>query len=128
MFPLLLMILSLFSYGDTGIFVLRLAIAVIFFVHGTAKLDGKMGNFMRFIGITETIGSIALLVGFLTQLAAIGLAIIMLGALYKKIFEWHVPFTAMDKMGWEFDVMILAGCIALMTLGSGAYGVDALAY
>jgi putative oxidoreductase len=115
----------LFTYGDAGILLLRLPIAIIFLVHGTKKLDGSMGNFMRFIGVAETLGGLAILLGFLTQLAALGLAIIMIGALYKKIVEWKVPFTAMDKMGWEFDLMILGACAALMTLGSGAYGIDA---
>lgn len=122
------MILTLFSYGDIGILALRLAIAVIFLVHGIKKLPGKTGGFLTFIGVAETLGGAALLVGALTQLAALGIAIIMVGAIYKKITEWHVPFTTMDKTGWEFDLILLAGCIALMTLGSGAYGVDALWY
>jgi uncharacterized membrane protein YphA (DoxX/SURF4 family) len=128
--PLLFMpmINALFAYGDTGILLLRLCVAVIFLVHGTSKLDGKMGSFMRFIGTAETLGAVAVLAGFLTQWAAIGLAIIMLGAIYKKIAEWHVPFTAMDKMGWEFDFMILGACAALMTLGAGAFSVDAMWY
>lgn len=118
----------LFPHGDAGILLLRLAVAAIFLVHGINKLDGKMGQFMLFIGIAETLGGAALIVGFLTQLAALGLAIIMLGAIYKKIVEWHVPFTAMDKTGWEFDLLILASCAALMTLGSGAYGFDMIWY
>ena len=122
------MILTLFSYGDAGILVLRLAIAAIFLVHGIKKLPGQMGGFLTFIGIAETLGGAALLVGLLTQLAALGIAIIMIGAIYKKIFEWHTPFTAMNKSGWELDLVLLAGCIALMTLGSGAYGVDAMWY
>lgn len=122
------MISFLFSYGDTGILLLRLAIAVIFLVHGTKKLDGKMGNFMTFIGVAETLGGLALLVGFLTQWAALGIAIIMVGAMYKKIVEWHMPFTSMEKTGWEFDLILLAACATLMTLGSGAFGVDAMWY
>jgi putative oxidoreductase len=118
----------LFAYGDAGILLLRLPIAIIFLVHGVKKLDGKMGGFMRFIGVAETLGGLAILLGFLTQLAALGLAIIMLGAIYKKIVEWKVPFTTMEKMGWEFDLVILGACAALMTLGSGLYGVDAMWY
>jgi putative oxidoreductase len=119
---------SLFYYGDAGILILRLVVAIVFLVHGIKKLDGKMGSFMTFIGIAETLGGAALLVGFLTQLAALGLAIIMLGAIYKKVVEWKVPFTTMEKMGWEFDLMILGACAALMTLGSGAYGIDVIWY
>ncbi len=123
-----LMIPFLFEHADAGILVLRLAIAAIFLVHGVKKLDGKMGGFMTFIGVAETLGGVALLAGVLTQLAALGLAIIMIGATYKKIVEWKVPFTAMDKMGWEFDLSLFGACVALMTLGSGAYGLDVIWY
>lgn len=122
------MILPLFAFGDAGIFVLRLAIGLIFLIHGMKKLNGKMGGFMTFIGVAEIIGGVAILVGFLTQMAALGIAIIMLGALYKKIVAWRIPFTAMNQTGWEFDFILLAGCITLMTLGSGAYGIDVLSY
>lgn len=112
-------------YGSVGVLALRLAIAAIFLVHGTKKL-GNLTSFMGFIGICETLGGLAMLFGFLTQLAALGLGIIMIGAMYKKINEWHVPFTAMDKMGWEFDLILLGACIALLTLGAGVYSVDSM--
>jgi len=85
-----------------------------------------MGQFMIFIGIAETVGAAAVLVGLLTKWAALGLGIIMAGAIYKKIDEWHVPFTTMENTGWEFDLIILATCIALMTFGAGTYSVDTL--
>lgn len=118
----------LYDYADLGLLALRGAIAAIFLVHGPAKLSGKMGSFMTFIGAAETAGGLAILVGFLTQLAAVGLGIIMLGAIYKKITEWKIPFTAMDKTGWEFDLLILAGCVTLLFFGGGLYSVDVLWY
>ncbi len=117
---------SFHEYADLGLLALRIAIAAIFLVHGPKKLSGSMGSFMTFIGVAETAGGTAVLLGFLTELAALGLGIIMAGAIYKKITEWHVPFTAMDKSGWEFDLLILAGCIVLLTVGSGSYGIDAM--
>ncbi|MBP7114367.1 MAG: DoxX family protein, partial [Candidatus Peribacteraceae bacterium] len=76
--------------------------------------------------ISETLGGLALLAGFLTQFAALGIAIIMVGAIYKKIVEWHVPYSSSEKIGWEFDLLIIGACIGLMTLGSGLFGVDAM--
>ena len=111
------------GYYDLSLLILRLTIAAIFLVHGPKKLQGTHGGFMTFIGVAETLGGIAILIGFLTQMAALGLAIIMIGATYKKITEWHIPFAAKNTTGWEFDLMILAGCIVLMTMGSGAYGL-----
>jgi len=115
-----------YDYGDLAVLLLRLSLAAIFLVHGPKKLNGAMGNFMTFIGVAETAGGLAMLFGFLTQLAAIGLGIIMIGAMYKKINEWHVPFTSMEKTGWELDLIILASCIVLLTLGAGAYSVDVM--
>ena len=120
------MFYALQSYGDFSLLVLRLAIAAIFFAHGPKKLNGSMGSFMTVIGWIETVGGISVLLGLLTQLGALGLGIIMLGATWKKINEWHVPFTAMDKMGWEFDLIIFAACFVLFVMGAGYYSVDAL--
>jgi putative oxidoreductase len=113
-------------YGDWGLLVLRLAIGIIFLYHGVKKLDGKMGSFMTFIGVCETLGGLGLALGFLTQLAALGIGIIMIGALYKKLFVWKMPFTAMDKTGWELDFILLAVCVLIFIVGDGALGVDAM--
>lgn len=120
------MIPVLFSYGDFGILALRIGIGVLFIAHGMKKLNGKSEPFMTFIGAAETLGGLALLAGFLTQYAALGIGIIMLGAMYKKIFEWQMPFSSSEKLGWEIDLMLLTACLALMTLGSGLFGVDAI--
>lgn len=111
------------AYSAIGLLCLRVVIGAIFLYHGPKKL-GNMASFMGFIGMCETLGGLAVLFGFLTQLAALGLGIIMIGATYKKINEWHVPFYATDKTGWELDVMILGGCIVLLTMGAGIYSVD----
>lgn len=115
---------ALHAYGDWGLLALRVFLGIIFLYHGGKKLDGKMGGFMTFIGICEFIGGIALILGFLTQLAALGIGIIMIGAGYKKMNEWHVPFAANDKTGWEFDFALLGMCIALFFMGGGLYALD----
>src|SRR2546422_5792156 len=47
------------------------------------------------------------LVGFLTQPAALGLALVMLGALRFLIVKAHRPFTTETAAGWEFEFMLL---------------------
>ncbi len=115
---------GLHMYADFGLLILRLAVGVIFLYHCRSKLSGAQGSFMRFIGYCELLGGIAMILGFLTQLAGLGLGIIMLGAIYKKINEWNIPFASKTTTGWEFDMMILSGCIALMTLGGGLFALD----
>lgn len=105
-----------------GLLALRLAIGIIFLYHCRPKLNQK--GFMQFIGFAEFAGGLAMILGFLVQLTGMGLGIIMIGAIWKKMNEWHVPFSAMDKMGWEFDLMILAGCVALILMGGGSMSID----
>lgn len=116
-------LIPLLGYPDLAPLVLRVAVGIIFLVHGLPKLK-NMNSFMGFIGICETLGAIALLVGFLTQWAAVGIILIMLGAIYKKIFEWKVPFFTLEKMGWEYDFLIIAACKAILFTGPGIWSID----
>ena len=119
--------------GTTGLesyslLILRLALAAVFFYHGSKKLTNKQApGFMKFIGVCETLGSVAMFAGFLTQLAGIGFAIIMAGAWYKKKTEWHVPFSAENTTGWELDMTLFAAAVALALLGAGTVSIDSLA-
>lgn len=114
---------SLHAYSDWGLLLLRLCIGIIFIVHARGKL-ANINSFMGFIGVCEMLGGLALIFGFLTQLAALGLAIIMAGAAYKKHFEWKVPFFTLEKMGWEYDFVLFGANILLFLVGSGEIAVD----
>jgi putative oxidoreductase len=131
------MFIALQSYSDAGLFVLRLAVAAVFWVHGTSKkgmwkaqpspqMPAKMISLMRLLSVAEPLGALAMLSGFLTQLAAVGLGIIMIGAINLKKNVWKVPFNAQDKTGWEFDMLILASCVAILLAGPGAWSLDRL--
>lgn len=126
---------QLHQYGDIGLFIMRVAMATIFIVHGMWKIENgkqmadnvgmsKHGWLFRALGVAEFFGSLSLLSGFLTQIAAAGLGIIMVGAIYCKIAKWNVKFTAHDKTGWEFDLVMLGICMAIFFLGSGKIALD----
>lgn len=126
---------QLHQFGDIALFILRVGVAAVFMVHGMWKIEnGKQmaesmempgsGWFFSALGVAEFFGSLALLSGFLTQIAAAGLAIIMLGAIYLKAFKWNVKFTAHDKTGWEFDLVMLTSCVAIFILGAGKIALD----
>ncbi len=123
----------LYQYNDWGLLALRLALAVIFIVHGKGKFamwkagaTAPMLGLMKFLAFAETLGGIAMFFGFLTHFAAVGLGIVMLGALRFKTMVWKMPFSAHDKTGWEFDLMILAACVALLISGPGSVSLDAV--
>lgn len=75
------------------------------------------------LGAVELLSSIGLILGIYTQLAALLLGIVMIGAIGMKKIKWSIPFAAADKTGWEFDLVLLAASIAILLGGGGAIGV-----
>ena len=127
---------SLHTYSDWSLLVLRLIVAATFLAHGKTKwamwntkpsdqMPASMLNIMRLLSICEPLGAVALIVGFLTQLAALGLTIIMLGAINLKVNKMKAPFAVTrDKPGWEFELLIVGGTIVLFFSGAGIYALD----
>lgn len=121
---------SLHKYSDAGLVVLRLVIGVIFIYHGMQKWQNPDPNaIMMILKFAEPIGGIALILGVFTQLAALGLSIIMIGAIYMKATGFGAD--SADFLGtfasggkWEFDLMILAGSISLFLMGAGKLSID----
>ncbi len=120
---------------------LRIVLGIIFIVHGYPKLfkdfNGtakflagvgfKPGTFWALIlGGAEFFGGLAILGGIGTRIAAGVLIISMAVATLLKIFKWKTSFTTMQGMGWEFDLLILAGLITLLFLGSGEWALNQL--
>lgn len=123
---------QLTQYNNIGLLVLRLAVAIIFIYHampklknakGMAQMVGMPAGMIFMLGGVEFLSSIGLVLGTYTQLAALLLAIVMVGAIGMKIMKWHVPFAAMDKTGWEFDLILLAANIVILVNGGGAIGI-----
>ncbi len=80
---------------------------------------GWSTNAIVALGLIEFVSGLALILGIYTQLAALLLAIVMVGAWYMKATKWHMPFTAMDKTGWEYDMVLLAANLAILLSGGG---------
>jgi putative oxidoreductase len=123
-------LLSLHTYADWGLLALRLAVAAIFLAHGTSKFGAwkqpakGLNGMMRLLSLCEPLGAVAIFLGVLTQPAALGLALVMLGAIYFKITKWNIPFSSSEKNAWEFDLLILASCLLLLFTGAGTLSVD----
>lgn len=126
------MITSLTQYNDTALFILRLAMAAIFIFHampklkdssGMGKMVGMPGGMVLMLGIVEFLSGLAMALGVYVQIAALLLAIVMIGATGMKIMKWHVPFAAMDKTGWEFDLILFAVALFLLVNGGGAIAI-----
>lgn len=126
--------LSLQRYGDWALLALRLAIGVIFLYHGLMKWQMEDPSMLfTILKIVEPLGGAALILGVLSQWAALGLGIIMLGAIYMKMsgfgnaaLDPAGTFAPQGGTGWEFDMMILAGCIVLLVMGAGKMAIDSM--
>ncbi len=127
------LLISLHQYDDIALLILRLAVGTIFFVHGLQKrkmwqaqpseqTPASMITIMRILSVCEPLGAVAMMFGFLTKIAAVGLIIIMCGAMNMKITKWGRKFTG--ENGWELDFLILCVCASLILLGAGVYSLD----
>jgi putative oxidoreductase len=133
---------------DYGVLILRLTLGIVFFPHGAQKLFGWFGgsglsgtldHFTQQMGLplavaalviaAEFLGSLGLIVGFLTRIAAFGIASVMAGA----IFLVHLPygffmnwFGNKSGEGFEFHLLAIGMALALMIRGGGAGSIDLL--
>ena len=114
---------SLYNYNDFALLFLRIIIGAIFLHHGMDKIKHARGKYLA-LGFAEMAGSIGMFTGLLAQPAAVGLAIVMLGATYMKKFRWHTPFVSNTSTGYELDLMILASCLLILVMGAGAFSLD----
>jgi putative oxidoreductase len=105
---------------------LRSAIGVIFILHGSGKLNPGFSGFLTGqlgfppemqipIALAEMIPGILLVLGVLTRISASMLAIVMLGA----IFYVKKAANLTGEGGFEFDLILLAGALVVITAGPG---------
>lgn len=124
--------IELGQYGDLAVLFLRWAIAAVFIYHALPKIKNAKGmsrvagmpTAMVFVlGIIELAASLGMILGVYVQVSALLLAAVMIGAIYFKAVKWRVPFSAMDKTGWEFDLILLAVSLFLLVSGGGGIGI-----
>jgi len=136
------------TQDDTALFVLRLLLGIVFFPHGMQKVFGSFGGpgfsvamegftvkmgiptFFAILAIlAESAGSLGLITGFLTRIAAFGITCNMVVAVamihYKNGFfmNW---FGKQSGEGFEYHILVIAITIALMIKGGGRWSVDGL--
>jgi len=135
---------------DTGAVgpVLRILLGIVVFAHGAQKLPGWFGGggydatmgfftsamglpaFVAFLVIVgEFFGGLGLVTGFLTRFCAASFAVIMVGAVW--LVHWSNGFFmnwtgSQAGEGFEYHILALAICAALMITGGGKWSLDGL--
>ena len=124
---------SLHHLSDWALLVLRLGLGTVFLVHGiqkramwkmqpSAQMPAGLLTIIKVLSIAEPLSGLAMIGGLLTQIAAAGQAVVMLGAIRLKAGQMKKSFTG--DGGWELDFIILAAAIAVLFLGAGRVSLD----
>ena len=120
----------LLQFSDAALLFMRLLVGLVFIASGwrhardpvtRGKSIGMSPGFVCFLGLAELAGGLGVAFGVLTQLAALGLILIMLGAIQKKIFVWHTGFWGKRSDGWHYELLFVAMCLVIATTGGGRY-------
>lgn len=121
---------QLAQFTDLSLLLLRLMVAAVFVTSGLShvrnpkersKSIGMSVGFTMFLGVAEIMGGLGVAFGVLTQLAAIGLILLMLGAIQKKIFVWHTGFWGEKSSGWHYDLMLILINLVIVCTAGGKY-------
>jgi putative oxidoreductase len=130
---------GLADYAEWGFLALRIAVGVIFIVHGWPKITGGRGmaaamsggeakpvlvGVFTIQGVVEAGGGVLMILGILTQLVALAFAIIMIGAILLKALRLKTGFMSMQTTGWEFDFVLLAANVLLFFTGPGEIAIQ----
>ena len=121
----------LLPYSDVAVLLMRLLVGAVFVTSGLShardpvtrgKSIGLPPGFTRFLGVAEVAGGLGVALGVLIQVAAIGLILIMLGAIQKKMFVWKTGFWGKHGTdGWHYDLMLVVMNLVIIVTNGGHY-------
>jgi putative oxidoreductase len=122
---------QLSSFTDAALLLLRLIAGIIFAASGWSHVKDPEGRgksigmspaFTAVLGAAELAGAAGLVLGVLTQPAAAGLILLMLGAIQKKMFVWKTGFWGKHGTdGWHYDLMLVAMNLVIIATNGGHY-------
>ncbi|MGD2126644.1 MAG: DoxX family protein [Desulfobacteraceae bacterium] len=125
--------------------IIRIALGVVMFPHGAQKVFGWFGGagyaktIEAFAGmgfpawttvvlmVTETLGAVLLILGFLTRVWAMGIGIAMTICMFMNhvqhgfFMNW---FGQQKGEGFEYHILVLGIVLALIIRGGGVFSMD----
>ncbi|MFO7894835.1 MAG: DoxX family protein [Longimicrobiales bacterium] len=122
---------ELAAYTALALLVFRSVLALVFLSSGWAHANhpkergesiGMAPAATRVLGIVQVVAAVAMVVGVYAQVTAAVLAVIMLGAIRKKIFVWKKGFWGDGGGdGWWYELLYITGLLVIMTTGGGEW-------
>jgi putative oxidoreductase len=118
------------QFTDYGLLFLRVMVGATYIDSGyddlkdldaRSKSIGLSKSFTTFLAVGELAGGAALILGVVQQLAAIGLILVMLGAIQKKIFVWKTGFWGKDGLGWYYDLTLISILLVILFTDGGRF-------
>ncbi len=124
-----------YSREDVAMTLLRISLGIVFVAHAVLKFAvfGMSGTELFFnavglwpwlawpVTVIEFVFGLAILIGFWTRWAAIGLIPIMLGAFWV---HWPNGWVfSVPNGGWEYPAFLIAGLVCLIVGGAGKFAV-----
>jgi putative oxidoreductase len=133
---------------SSAAFIIRLVLGIILFPHGAQKMLGWFGGygfngtmgfltgtaglpwFIAFLVIMiEFLGSVALVLGFATRIAAIGIIILFTGIIFTSHLQNGFFMNWAGNLkgeGYEFHLLIIGMALSLLISGAGKWSIDEL--
>jgi putative oxidoreductase len=118
---------------NVALLCMRLMVGAVFFTSGWRHLKDPAGRskdigmskgFTIFLGAGELAGALGVISGVLIQSAALGLILVMIGAIQKKIFVWRTGFWGSSGTnGWSYDLMLVVMNFVIAATGGGSIGL-----
>jgi putative oxidoreductase len=129
--------------------IVRVVVGVLFFAHGAQKMLGWWGGPgfstmmhafegqgipapLAFLAIAaEFFGGIGMILGFLTRIAAFGITVNMIVAIFTVHLRngLFMNWTREQKgEGFEYHLLVIAITVSIMLVGAGAFSIDGMIY
>lgn len=121
--------------GAVALLLLRVVSGAAFILHGYPKMQHPFiwmgetfpGWLQALAAVAEFGGGIALIIGLLTRLAALGITITMLVAIFMVHLPQGHPFVGREA-SWELAAVYLAIMLTFLLRGPGVLSLDALIF
>ena len=127
---------------DAAAIILRVGVAVVFGFHGYLKVmvgnqsseqivSGMSPSTMLAVGYAELVCAVLIAIGLFTRLAALALIVLQAvaittvsGSLMPAVVRSQAGKAEYLSIGAEFNLALIAMCLALIVLGGGHVSVD----